>query len=177
MSKSGGRQVAAKTNARDIFNHACRFLGADQLLRKVGAPGSGWELTVAPPTMVLSAFAAELFLKCLLVLETGAAQPTHRLDVLFKRVSHKRQRKIQELWEADCRPKLMPLCRALNLPSDLSNALVKCGSAFENLRYYYEQPDKVAYYIGDFAWILMRVIVEIEPEWIPEEPPPLPWER
>jgi hypothetical protein len=123
--------------------------------------------------MVLSAFAAELFLKCLLVLETGAAQPTHRLDVLFKRVSHKRQRKIQELWEADCRPKLMPLCRALNLPSDLSNALVKCGSAFENLRYYYEQPDKVAYYIGDFAWILMRVIVEIEPEWIPEEPSPV----
>jgi HEPN domain-containing protein len=65
--------------------------------------------------MVLSAFAAELFLKCLLVLETGEAAPTHRLDVLFKRVSHKQQRRIQELWEADGRPKLIPLCRALNM--------------------------------------------------------------
>src|SRR5271156_2534503 len=119
--------AAPKADAREIFNHACRFLGTDQLLRRVGTPGSGWELMIAPPTMVLSAFAAELFLKCILVLEIGAAQPTHRLDVLFKRVSHKRQRKIQELWEADCRPKLIPLCRQLSLPSDLSNALVKCG--------------------------------------------------
>jgi hypothetical protein len=42
----------------------------------------------------------------------------------------------------------------------LSNAFVKCGTAFENLRYYYEDPNKVVYYIGDFAWILMRAIVE-----------------
>jgi hypothetical protein len=169
--------AAAKADAREIFNHACRFLGTDQLLRKIGMPGSGWELTIAPPTMVLSAFAAELFLKCLLVLETGAAAPTHRLDVLFKRVSHKRQRRIQELWEADSRPKLISLCRSLSLPSDLSNSLVKCGSAFENLRYYYEDPAKVVYYIGDFAWIVMRAIVELKPEWTPSDPPPLPWER
>ena len=127
--------------------------------------------------MVLSAFAAELFLKCLLVLETGEAPPTHRLDLLFKRLGHKRQRRIQELWEADGRPKLIPFCRALNLPSDLSNALVKCGSAFENLRYYYEDPEKVVYYIGDFAFILMRAIVEIRPDWRPPEPPPLLWRK
>ena len=62
----------------------------------------------------------------------------------------------------------------MNLPSDLSNALAKCGSAFEKLRRYYEDPNKVVYYIGDFAWILMRVIVEIEPDWRPSDPPPLP---
>jgi hypothetical protein len=169
-------QVPLKQAAdpRQIFDHACRFLGSDQLLRRIGKPGSGWELTVAQPAMVLSAFAAELFLKCLLIMESGAAPPTHRLDSLFKRVSHKRQRRIQELWETDGRPKLQPLCRSLNLPSDLSNALAKCGSAFEKLRRYYEDPNKVVYYIGDFAWILMRVIVEIEPDWRPSDPPPLP---
>jgi hypothetical protein len=130
-------------------------------------------MTIAAPTMVLSAFAAELFLKCLLVMESGAAPPIHRLDLLFKRVSHKRQRRINELWETHGRPKLMPLCRALKLPSDLGNALSKCGTAFENVRYYYENPQKVVYYIGDFAWILMRVIVEIKPEWTPMEPPPV----
>jgi hypothetical protein len=166
--------AAPKAKAREIFDHACRFLGTDQLLRKIGTPESGWALTIVHPTMVLSAFAAELFLKCLLVLEGAAVPSTHRLDVLFKRVSHKRQRKIQELWEVDGRPKLIPFCRSHNLPSDLSNALVKCGSAFENLRYYYEQPDKVVYYIGDFAWIVMRAIVELKPEWRPSEPPPAP---
>jgi hypothetical protein len=157
---------------REIFNHACRFLSSDQLLRKIGKPGSGWELAIAPPAMVLSSFAAELFLKSLLVLEKGEAPPTHRLDTLFKRVSHKRQRRIQELWEADARPKIMQLCQSMKVPSDLSNALVKCGSAFENLRYYYEKPE-VNYYIGDFAWIVMRVIVELKPEWTPQETPPV----
>jgi hypothetical protein len=147
-------------------------LSSDQLLRKIGKPGSGWELAIAPPAMVLSSFAGELFLKSLLVLEKGEAPPTHRLDTLFKRVSHKRQRRIQELWEADARPKIMQLCQSMKVPSDLSNALVKCGSAFENLRYYYEKPE-VNYYIGDFAWIVMRVIVELKPEWTPQETPPV----
>ena len=43
--------------------------------------------------------------------------------------------------------------------------------AFENLRYYYDEPEKVVYYIGDFAWIVMRAIVELKPEWTPQEPP------
>src|SRR5215469_14812861 len=90
-------------DARAIFSHACRFLATDQLVRNVGKPGSGWELTIATPTMVLSAFAAELFLKCLLVLETDEAPATHRLDTLFKRLSHRRQRRIQQLWETDGR--------------------------------------------------------------------------
>lgn len=68
---------------------------------KLARQNQDGRLVIAPPTMVLSAFAAELFLKCLLVLEGGTILSTHRLDVLFKRVSHKRQRKIQELWEAD----------------------------------------------------------------------------
>ena len=134
------RQRRQKENAiRWRYNHACRFLASDQLLRKIGNPGSGWEHTIDTPTMVLSSFAAELFLKSLLVLEKGKAPPQHRLDVLFKRVSHKRQRRIQEFWEADARPKIMQFCQSMNVPSDLSNALVKCGSAFENLLYYYEK--------------------------------------
>jgi hypothetical protein len=168
------RNTVTPLEAREIFNQACRFLGTDQLLRKVGTPGSGWKMTIVVPTSVLSAFAAELFLKCLLVLERGNALPIHRLDVLFKNLPHKRQRRIQEIWESDARPKLRAFCLAKGLPSDLSNALAKCGNAFENLRYYYEDPNKVRYYIGDFAWILMRAIVEIEPEWVPPDPPPIP---
>jgi hypothetical protein len=177
-TKKVGKKPVAKAkktvDPRQIFEHASRFLGTDQFLRRAGQPGSGWELTIAAPTMVLSAFAAELYLKCLLVMQSGSAPPIHQLDKLFKQLNHKTQRRIQELWEADGRPKLMPFCTHLGLPSDLSNALAKCGRAFENLRYYYEDPTRVVYYIGDFAWIVMRVIVEIKPEWKPPEPPAVP---
>ena len=89
--------TAKKADSQEIFNHACRFLASDQFFRRIGKPGSGLEMTIAPPAMVLSAFAAELFLKCLLVLQGAGVPTTHRLDTLFKRVSHKRQRRIQEL--------------------------------------------------------------------------------
>jgi hypothetical protein len=164
--KSAARKNNKALDPRHIFDHACRFLGADQRLRAMGQDA----IPLAPAAMVLSAFSAELFLKCLLVLESGAAPPTHRLDILFKGLSHKRRRRIDEIWEGDARPKIASFCRQLAQPSDLSNALIRCGSAFENLRYYYEDPEKVVYYIGDFAWIVMRAIMEIKPEWRPEEP-------
>jgi hypothetical protein len=158
-----------------VFNHACRFLGTDQALRQIFG-GSDWTTTIAPPTMVLSAFASELFLKCILILETGEApENIHLLHVLYPRVSHKRRRQIEEMWDADARPKLARLSQVKNLPTDLPNALFQCSRAFEQLRYAYEnQFNNVTYYIGDFAWILMRAIVEIRPEWTPPEPPPIP---
>jgi hypothetical protein len=162
-----------------VFNHGCRFLGTDQALRRVFG-GSDWALTIAPPTMVLSAFASELFLKCLLILETNEApENIHLLRVLYRRVSHKRRRRIEELWDADARPKLAGLAKVQNLPTDdLPNALFQCSRAFEQLRYAYENDfNNVRYYIGDFAWILMRSIVEIKPEWTPQEPPPIPTAR
>jgi len=51
--------------------------------------------------------------------------------------------------------------RMLNLRKILacSACLVRCQIA--------EPP------VGDFAWIVMRVIVELKPEWTPQEPPPV----
>ena len=158
-----------------VFNHACRFLATDQALRRVFG-GSDWALTIAPPTMVLSAFASELFLKCLLILETSEApENIHLLHILYRRVSHKRRRRIEELWDADARPKLAELAKVQNFPTDLPNALFQCSSPFEQLRYAYENGfNNVRYYIGDFPWILMGAIIEIKPEWSPQEPPPIP---
>jgi hypothetical protein len=170
MPRKNRSETATKLlDARQIFDHACRFLGTDQLLRRV-APGSGSEMSIVIPTSVLSAFAAELFLKCLLVIEIGQAPPIHRLDTLFKQLSRKRQRRIDELWEQLGRPRIKAFCQQHQHPSDLSNALARCGRSFENLRYYYEDPDRALYYIGDFAWVLLHAIVEIHPDWKPAEP-------
>jgi hypothetical protein len=81
------------------------------------------------------------------------------------------------LWDADARLKLAGLAKVQNLPTDLPNALFQCSSAFE-LRYAYENDfNNVRYYVGDFPWILMRAIIEMKPEWTPQEPPPIPTAR
>jgi hypothetical protein len=163
------------SDPEQVFNHASQFLATDQALRKIFG-GTEWGLTIGPPTMVLSAFASELYLKCLLILETGETpEDSHLLHVLYRRLSNKRRRRIEEMWDADARPKLENLARMLGVPTDLPNALFRCSKAFEQLRYAYESKfNNVTYYIGDFPWVLMRAIVEIKPEWTPQEPGPLP---
>jgi HEPN domain-containing protein len=47
---------------------------------------------MASPSMVLSAFAIELFLKCLLLLESKEIDRINSLNVLYRRLSHKQKR-------------------------------------------------------------------------------------
>src|SRR5260370_30188901 len=153
-------------NTFDVFAHARRFLSTEQYLSN-GPGDNNWRLNIALPTLVLSAFAAELFLKCLLILETGEAPANiHLLHVLFRRVSHKRQQRINELWDLEARPKILEIALKENLPLDLPGALSKCSRAFERIRYGYEDNwSNVIYYIADLPRITHNVIVEIKPEW------------
>ncbi len=59
---------------QQIFNHAFRIFGTDHYLRN-SVKNSPRAMIVAIPSMVLSAFASELFLKCLLIIETGEPPP------------------------------------------------------------------------------------------------------
>jgi hypothetical protein len=80
----------------------------------------------------------------------------------------------KKIWDAECRGKIEGLAKQ-GVPTDLPNALFRCTKAFERLRYAYEDQFRdVTFYIGDFPWILARVISEIKPEWAPSEPPPMP---
>jgi hypothetical protein len=122
---------------------------------------------MAQPSMVLSAFAIELFLKCLLLLEGKEVDRIHTLNVLFRRLSHKQKRRIEEAWDKEARPKVDMLSKRFDLghPSDLPNALVRCGRAFEHMRYAYEDPDRQVFYLGDLTPILWHIILELRPEW------------
>lgn len=117
--------------------------------------------------MVLSAFSCELLLKCLIAMQGQPVEPTHRLDVLFRKLHPNTKRRIDALWEAECRPAADALCRQFGKPSDLPNALVMCGKAFENLRYAFEDPSKVVFYLGDLPRVLYNVILEMRPDWDP----------
>jgi hypothetical protein len=97
--------------------------------------------------------------------DTGDAPTSHRLDVLFRQLKHKRKRRAEELWNEHCRPKIEHQARHFGNPIDLPNAIVACGDAFERLRYHYEDPQKTLYYLDELPWVLGQVILEIKPEW------------
>ena len=149
---------------RSVFQLACKFASTDLHVRDRNNPKAAF---MASPSMVLSAFAIELFLKCLLLLEGKELDRTHTLNVLFRKLSHKRKRRIEEVWDKEARPKVDTLRRKFGLshPSDLSNALATCGKAFEHMRYGYEDPDRQVFYLGELPTILWRTILELRPEW------------
>ena len=145
-------------DARKILNQGYHFAKANLAPRSMKPAKE-----IASPSMVLSAFAIELLLKCILVIENGDAPETHRLNVLFRRVSHKTKRRIEALWDEKARQRIAPFCKAEGLPHDLPNAFVKCATAFERIRYIHEGAAGVAFYLGDLPKLLIQVIGELRP--------------
>jgi hypothetical protein len=149
---------------RSVFQFACKFAAAEMHIRSRDNPKAAF---MASPSMVMSAFAIELFLKCLLVLEGKEYGRIHSLDVLYQKLSPKQKRRIEEVWDREARPKVEKLNQQFGLgPSDLPNALVTCGRTFEHMRYGYEDPDRQAFYLGELPTILWRIILDIHPEWV-----------
>jgi HEPN domain-containing protein len=81
-----------------VFMHGVRFLYTEDLLRREAVNNHTARVMAMMPAMVLSAFAAELFLKCLLILEDQTPPDSHHLGTLFKRLHNKRKSRIEELW-------------------------------------------------------------------------------
>jgi hypothetical protein len=150
---------------KSVFDFACKFAAAEQHLRHESNPNAGY---MASPSMVMSAFAIELFLKCLLLLEGKETDRIHSLDVLYQKLSRSHRRRIEKAWDKEARPKVDKLNErfGLDYPSDLSNALVTCGQTFRDMRYGYEDPDRQVFYLGDLPLILWRAIVAVRPEWV-----------
>jgi hypothetical protein len=102
---------------KSVFQLACKFAKTEQYVRSRDNPQAGF---MASPSMVLSAFAIELFLKCLLLLESKEIDRIHSLNVLYRRLSHKQKRRIDEVWEQEARPKLDELRRKFGFLTQLT---------------------------------------------------------
>jgi HEPN domain-containing protein len=169
QTKSKARQI----NPKDIFDQATSFAYADRFLRQA-ALDIDRAVLMSKPSMVLSSFASELFLKCILHLIGGHAPPTHHLDTLFRRLPNQRKRRIQELWEEHLNAnasRYAPLMQIRQISPDLRDCLKDCRDAFLLLRYAYEDPEKIVFYMGDFAYLLRDAILEFKPEWgLPIQP-------
>jgi len=156
----------APPDPKAVFNHALRFMATDTELRKLIDKEPDLFQFFQFPGMVISAFASELYLKCLLLLDGKGAITGHNLKTLYNKLSPDTKAKIEAEYATMMQitaSEIAELEKKLRrtLPKDLNTALTDCGLAFEQMRYIYEQPKGAAFYITHLPLVLHKVIVRI----------------
>lgn len=155
---------------RKVYHHGIRFLVADHEIRRTSVGNKTLTEWVMLPAIVLSAFASELFLKSLIIIEGKHPPDSHNLHTLFKRLHNKNKDGIVARWDKNVTLrenefKKNEVTLGIKIPRDLRSALVDCGDAFERMRYLYEDPINAKFYIIDFAQIVQEQILQLKPDW------------
>lgn len=161
------KQARKNLDARKIFNHAERFHWTDDYVRRHNDQRIA-EIVLLP-TMVLAAFAAELFLKCLHCIDSNDVPPGHSLKQLYSDLPKLRRDSIVAYWNgmmADQKEMLDQRDKnyGTNIPRDLDTAIAELDCGFENLRYVYEN-HQFKFYVSDLPTVLRTVILQIQPTW------------
>jgi hypothetical protein len=168
------KKPSVALDPHEIFLHACHFHECDHRLRNsLSSTQDNNEVAlIAHPSMVLCAFAIELYLKCLLCIETGKVTKGHDLKGLFLRLDPSTRKRLEDLWnESLKRPEkqrnfdgIRKLPEGDQLQSDLLYVLGIGSNAFEELRYLYETK-RSHFLLDDFPDMLHAVILEKFPDW------------
>jgi hypothetical protein len=172
-------------DALKIFLHAGRFHKSFELLLDSVKPQDGGKTLdqdigiVSHPAMVLSVFASELYLKCLLCLEKDEVPDTHNLKLLSEKLEVKTRHDIDDLWDTDIRSpgkqtileKVRSLPRGKELRTDLRYAIDVGANSFIDLRYFYEK-ERTNFLLQDFPYVLRAAITKRMPPWKEVLPPP-----
>jgi HEPN domain-containing protein len=160
---------------QSIFAHADGFLKATQNLQKPQLDPLCFAALVTN-----SAFASELYLKCLIHLETGQIyKDEHNLRKLFFRLKGKTQDAIEAKFAVEYEPHKMDISQvpehlkakaqlaAEILPKTLREALKEGALAFITWRYLYEDEREIGDAFGLFPLpqILREEILTRKPEW------------
>jgi hypothetical protein len=163
----------AAHDPHEIFLHAFHFHESDHRLRNsISTKDPNQVALIAHPSMVLSVFASELYLKCLLCIETDKVPRGHDLKGLFLRLNLSTRKRLEDLWDESLRrperQRELNCIRGLpegdRLQSDLLYILGIGANAFEELRYLYET--KRSYFLlHNFPDMLQKVILEKRPSW------------
>jgi hypothetical protein len=166
------RSIPKNVSSDKIFMSAEGFRIAHKLLCDVDMP-IHQRMQTGTSQIVLSAMACELYLKCLVHMETGKLEWGHQLKHLFDRLEVPTKKTICSMWDVEVAPRHKDEWDAyeriirIAVPRDLPMALKLANQAFEKLRYSYEgNIADVGYLLGgDLPWILRRVILSRRPEW------------
>ena len=155
-----------------IYMNAERYRIADAALRSDHYRDI--QTSVAAPAMVLSAFAAELYFKCIIALETEKQLPqTHDLDALYRKLTPTSRKRLDDLWGVLAASPLMArVCEAMfvttgeRVPTDLAWYLKNGANAFVRLRYTHEDDGiGTSFMLVDLPEMLRTIVLEMKPEW------------
>ena len=150
------------------------------MLRAVPPENVHAAVTLIEPLIVLGALTTELFLKCLICIETGDTPRGHNLRELFDQLNAATRARIQNMWDSGIalrrRKEWDEIERfGLKMPRDLPSALAKGSNAFERIRYSYEEnTEGLHYYLEDLPPLLEGLILEMKPEFEAFRRMPLP---
>jgi hypothetical protein len=125
--------MSTPSSAKSIYRLALSFDTAVALMQNTFANHRNVGRLIFPLS-VCSAFALELYLKCLIVIEGQAAPRTHDLAALFAQLSADAQADIKRRYN-EYRAGLPD---GFPINHDIEDALKKSARAFEKLRYVYE---------------------------------------
>lgn len=166
--------VKSSTSAQQVFEHAECFYQTFMALcrlRPHAREDMHVAITLAEPLIVLAALANELFLKCIICIETGGTTHGHNLKELFDRLSETTRTRIEKRWDdAVVERRRQEWDRleefGLKVARDLPSALAKGAKAFERYRYSYEEnTDGLHYYLEDLSGLLESLILEMRPDF------------
>jgi hypothetical protein len=166
----------SKANGPDpfgVYMNAERFRIADSVLRQ-DANVKQFGSSIGGPTLVIATLAAELYLKCLFIIETGRPSPDiHELRKLFLLLSDGARAEIEAVWDDYSKhPQTLTIYDAVenmtgfSIPRDLRWHLRAGNEAFVKLRYSHEpQNANVKFFLGDFHLMVRQTILRRRPEW------------
>ena len=149
-----------------IFFQADAFNVAAQRLTQTGVPN----IPLMVAQIVNSSFSSELYLKCLILLDTGDAPHGHDLAKLFDQLSDESKNAIETKWNAETAKQtatLDEIDRRAGAPvtaRTLQDALTREGKAFENWRYAHEPGPLCNFSLTNLPAILRSHILTIKPE-------------
>ncbi|WMT73871.1 hypothetical protein [Bradyrhizobium sp. Ash2021] len=158
--------------AEAVFQHAECFYQAFAALRSLSPdPRENMHgaITLVEPLIVLASLTSELFLKCLICIETGDTPREHNLKELFDQLSEGTRARIQRFWDREVaarkREEWDNLEKfGLKMPRDLPSALAKGSNAFIRYRYSYEgNTEGLHYYLEELPALLQKLILEMNP--------------
>jgi hypothetical protein len=159
-----------------IFLQAENFHQASKLISHTmrTSPPDDWHPELIIPDVVISAFACELYFKCMLTIEKKSDPPRiHHLDRLFTMLSADLQQKIERRWDAYVEnSKMIGVLLAdteLNLTREafwLVTVLWQARKAFEEWRYVFEEEPQNGFgAVTNLLFILREILIEMNPPW------------
>lgn len=139
-----------------VFREATTFHEGAQRSFEQRAGPDGRIVFPVTAAIVNLAFASELYLKALYVLETGTTRQGHRLNVLFAGLSEAAQAEVRERYEL----------RRDGISPDFTADLKSFANAFVEWRYVYELGDHAVDPIGlgQLASALYETCVALKPD-------------